>query len=163
PAPRLLRCAKQSTLPGNGREGGPTALAYPTTNQRSLACRRWFSMLTLNNIEVVYDGVILVLKGVSLVAREGAITTLLGANAARRAPLSPGRLFVGRRAADAGDRPRADVGTESHPARRALAGACTALHRGHQPGNSQAQGRAQPDGGAGRAERRAGARGGRPR
>jgi branched-chain amino acid transport system ATP-binding protein len=39
-------------------------------------------MLTLNNIEVVYDGVILVLKGVSLVAREGAITTLLGANGA---------------------------------------------------------------------------------
>jgi branched-chain amino acid transport system ATP-binding protein len=39
-------------------------------------------MLTLNNIEVVYDGVILVLKGVSLVARDGAITTLLGANGA---------------------------------------------------------------------------------
>jgi branched-chain amino acid transport system ATP-binding protein len=39
-------------------------------------------MLALNNIEVVYDGVILVLKGVSLAAREGAITTLLGANGA---------------------------------------------------------------------------------
>jgi branched-chain amino acid transport system ATP-binding protein len=39
-------------------------------------------MLTLNNIEVVYDGVILVLKGVSLVAREGSITTVLGANGA---------------------------------------------------------------------------------
>ena len=39
-------------------------------------------MLTLNNIEVVYDGVILVLKGVSLVAREGCITTVLGANGA---------------------------------------------------------------------------------
>jgi len=39
-------------------------------------------MLTLNNIEVVYDGVILVLKGVSLAAREGSITTLLGANGA---------------------------------------------------------------------------------
>jgi branched-chain amino acid transport system ATP-binding protein len=39
-------------------------------------------MLTINNIEVVYDGVILVLKGVSLVAREGSITTLLGANGA---------------------------------------------------------------------------------
>src|SRR5437867_3106679 len=39
-------------------------------------------MLTLNNIEVVYDGVILVLKGVSLFAKEGAITTLLGANGA---------------------------------------------------------------------------------
>ena len=39
-------------------------------------------MLTLNNIEVVYDGVVLVLKGVSLVANTGCITTLLGANGA---------------------------------------------------------------------------------
>jgi branched-chain amino acid transport system ATP-binding protein len=39
-------------------------------------------MLALNNIEVVYDGVILVLKGVSLFAEEGHITTLLGANGA---------------------------------------------------------------------------------
>ncbi|HEX3864162.1 MAG TPA: ABC transporter ATP-binding protein [Stellaceae bacterium] len=39
-------------------------------------------MLALNNIEVVYDGVILVLKGVSLNAEEGHITTLLGANGA---------------------------------------------------------------------------------
>ena len=39
-------------------------------------------MLALNNIEVVYDGVILVLKGVSLNAEEGCITTLLGANGA---------------------------------------------------------------------------------
>src|SRR5258708_2565573 len=39
-------------------------------------------MLSLNNIEVVYDSVILVLKGVSLVAKQGSITTLLGANGA---------------------------------------------------------------------------------
>ncbi len=39
-------------------------------------------MLALNNIEVVYDGVILVLKGVSLFAEQGRITTLLGANGA---------------------------------------------------------------------------------
>ena len=39
-------------------------------------------MLTLNNIEVIYDGVILVLKGVSVNVREGGITTLLGANGA---------------------------------------------------------------------------------
>ncbi len=39
-------------------------------------------MLTINNIEVVYDNVILVLKGVSLEARAGAITTVLGANGA---------------------------------------------------------------------------------
>ena len=39
-------------------------------------------MLSINNIEVVYDRVILVLKGVSIEVREGAITTLLGANGA---------------------------------------------------------------------------------
>jgi branched-chain amino acid transport system ATP-binding protein len=39
-------------------------------------------MLIINNIEVVYDGVILVLKGVSLKARPGEITTVLGANGA---------------------------------------------------------------------------------
>jgi branched-chain amino acid transport system ATP-binding protein len=39
-------------------------------------------VLSLNNIEVIYDGVILVLKGVSLNVRSGGITTLLGANGA---------------------------------------------------------------------------------
>ena len=39
-------------------------------------------MLTLNNVEVIYDGVILVLKGVSLSVGQGGITTLLGANGA---------------------------------------------------------------------------------
>jgi branched-chain amino acid transport system ATP-binding protein len=39
-------------------------------------------MLSLNNVEVIYDSVILVLKGVSLTVRDGGITTLLGANGA---------------------------------------------------------------------------------
>ena len=39
-------------------------------------------MLTLNNIEVVYDGVILVLRGVSIEIPDGRITALLGANGA---------------------------------------------------------------------------------
>ena len=39
-------------------------------------------MLVLNNIEVVFDNVILVLKGISIEAKEGAITTILGANGA---------------------------------------------------------------------------------
>jgi len=39
-------------------------------------------ILSINNIEVVYDNVVLVLKGVSLDVRRGAITTLLGANGA---------------------------------------------------------------------------------
>src|SRR6202046_2983622 len=40
------------------------------------------SILTLNNIEVVYDRVILVLKGVSLSVPNGGIVALLGANGA---------------------------------------------------------------------------------
>lgn len=39
-------------------------------------------LLSVNNIEVVYDRVILVLKGVSLEAPRGAIVALLGANGA---------------------------------------------------------------------------------
>jgi len=39
-------------------------------------------LLSLNNVEVVYDGVILVLKGVSIAAPDGRITALLGANGA---------------------------------------------------------------------------------
>ncbi|HSF33362.1 MAG TPA: ABC transporter ATP-binding protein [Candidatus Tectomicrobia bacterium] len=39
-------------------------------------------LLQVNNIEVVYDHVILVLKGVSLVIPEGGIVALLGANGA---------------------------------------------------------------------------------
>src|SRR5262245_34418246 len=40
------------------------------------------SMLVLNNVEVIYDHVILVLKGVSLAVPRGAIVALLGANGA---------------------------------------------------------------------------------
>jgi len=39
-------------------------------------------ILTLNNVEVVYDHVILVLKGVSLEVARGGIVALLGANGA---------------------------------------------------------------------------------
>src|SRR5512145_1710905 len=39
-------------------------------------------ILTVNNIEVIYDHVILVLKGVSLEVPKGRIVALLGANGA---------------------------------------------------------------------------------
>src|SRR5438445_5704905 len=43
---------------------------------------RTMSLLSVNNIEVIYDHVILVLKGVSLDVPEGRIVALLGANGA---------------------------------------------------------------------------------
>lgn len=39
-------------------------------------------LLTVNNLEVIYDHVILVLKGISLAVKEGSITALLGSNGA---------------------------------------------------------------------------------
>ncbi|MEC9347769.1 MAG: ABC transporter ATP-binding protein [Pseudomonadota bacterium] len=40
------------------------------------------AMLVINNIEVIYDNVVLVLKGISIDVKPGSITTLLGANGA---------------------------------------------------------------------------------
>jgi branched-chain amino acid transport system ATP-binding protein len=56
-----------------------TALAETTEQPGSDAAR---PLLAVNNIEVVYDHVILVLKGVSLAVPERGIVALLGANGA---------------------------------------------------------------------------------
>jgi branched-chain amino acid transport system ATP-binding protein len=56
-----------------------TALAERTRQPRPDAAR---ALLVVNNIEVVYDHVILVLKGVSLTVPEGGVVALLGANGA---------------------------------------------------------------------------------
>ena len=47
------------------------------------------SYLSVNNIEVIYDHVILVLKGVSLEVPEGSIVALLGANGAGFKQVTP--------------------------------------------------------------------------
>jgi branched-chain amino acid transport system ATP-binding protein len=52
-----------------------------TVNAPAVAAER-AAILVLNNVEVVYDHVILVLKGVSMKVPQGAIVALLGANGA---------------------------------------------------------------------------------
>jgi branched-chain amino acid transport system ATP-binding protein len=59
--------------------GGTTA---PTLNATGPAIDAGAKLLSVNNIEVIYDHVILVLKGVSLEVPEGGIVALLGANGA---------------------------------------------------------------------------------
>ena len=54
----------------------------PSGRQEAAANRTEPALLTVNNIEVIYDHVILVLKGVSLEVPEGGIVALLGANGA---------------------------------------------------------------------------------
>ena len=49
-------------------------------------------VLSINNIEVVYDHVILVLKGVSLELPEGGIVTLLGGERRREDDHPQGRV-----------------------------------------------------------------------
>jgi len=53
-----------------------------TTNQTVGAASPAAPLLTVNNIEVIYNHVILVLKGVSLEVPDGGIVALLGANGA---------------------------------------------------------------------------------
>ena len=58
-----------TALSGNEVAGAPS----PATSA---------SLLTLNNVEVIYDDVILVLRGLSLAVPEGKIVALLGSNGA---------------------------------------------------------------------------------
>src|SRR5699024_194321 len=60
------------------RSGGKESNMAQTAGQAANA----EALLSVNNIEVVYDEVILVLRGVSLDVPQGQIVTLLGANGA---------------------------------------------------------------------------------
>ena len=50
------------------------------------------NLLEINNIEVIYNHVILVLKGVSLSVPKGGITALLGGNGAGKNDNTQGRI-----------------------------------------------------------------------
>ena len=60
----------------------PPALGTGAAVDRMVPATRAAPILSVNNIEVVYDHVILVLKGVSLEVPTGEIVALLGANGA---------------------------------------------------------------------------------
>src|SRR5213083_2678588 len=74
--------AKQSRgVPRKGGYGGKPG--FPSVRSPAEATAEWQSaLLTVNGIEVIYNRVILVLKGVSLTVPEGGIVALLGANGA---------------------------------------------------------------------------------
>ncbi len=57
-------------------------MSAPAASPAAAATGPATAMLTVNNIEVIYDHVILVLKGVSLEVPDGAVVALLGANGA---------------------------------------------------------------------------------
>ena len=57
-------------------------------------------MLSVNNIEVIYDHVVLVLKGVSLNVPRGGVVALLGANGAGKTTLF--KMILGQDSPDAG-------------------------------------------------------------
>jgi branched-chain amino acid transport system ATP-binding protein len=72
---------------GSGREVAGAAAMPPPPGSRpasgdAAAATAAAAILSVNNIEVVYDHVILVLKGVSLAVARGDIVALLGANGA---------------------------------------------------------------------------------
>ncbi len=61
-----------------GAAAPPPVLGADAANDRVAAGASAAPILSVNNIEVVYDHVILVLKGVSLTVPKGQIVALLG-------------------------------------------------------------------------------------
>src|SRR6185312_2987779 len=65
-----------------GEEAADARVREGNDRQRAMSVTPIRPMLDVNGIEVIYNHVILVLKGVSLAVPEGGIVALLGANGA---------------------------------------------------------------------------------
>jgi branched-chain amino acid transport system ATP-binding protein len=76
PAPRLASLAD----PAHKGEGEEAPMSIAASAKQAVPATE--KILSVNNIEVLYDHVILVLKGVSLDVDKGGIVALLGANGA---------------------------------------------------------------------------------
>src|SRR5262244_3063762 len=78
--PTSRSCSPRSRSPRRHtpRRGGSRRVTVPRSREGGGSA----PLLSVNNIEVIYDHVILVLKGVSLEVPEGGIVALLGANGA---------------------------------------------------------------------------------
>jgi branched-chain amino acid transport system ATP-binding protein len=70
-------------------------------------------LLAVNNIEVIYDHVILVLKGVSLAVPEGGIVALLGANGAGKSTTL--KAISGLLRTERGDVTKGGIEFQGHP------------------------------------------------
>jgi branched-chain amino acid transport system ATP-binding protein len=69
-------------VPGRNHEATTVPSASSASNAEGVGVQPPMAILSVNNVEVVYDHVILVLKGVSLAVPTGGIVALLGANGA---------------------------------------------------------------------------------
>jgi branched-chain amino acid transport system ATP-binding protein len=76
------RPSKEAAVPPPSAASNATMAAEVPSGANVVSASAVAPILAVNNIEVVYDHVILVLKGVSLQVAEGDIVALLGANGA---------------------------------------------------------------------------------
>ena len=77
-----LRCAPAGMTSSALARGFEPACPPPSPRRPPRSLRPADAILVVNNIEVIYDHVILVLKGVSLSVPRGGIVAILGANGA---------------------------------------------------------------------------------
>src|SRR6202008_2556817 len=84
PLTRIASCdaIRHRPASGRGKDTTPRQLQMTQTLEIAHPASATAPLLAVRNIEVVYDDVILVLRGLSLEVPKGAIVALLGANGA---------------------------------------------------------------------------------